>query len=103
LESRTIPGDEARTATAGRHERLAELVLRRTKLSASEASLFREVFPAIFAAHYEAVWQALRSASARWISSSLPGDCSPRSRRITGPWSRRSSCATCRTRRPPPS
>ena len=65
MESHTIPGDEARTADAERHARLAELVLRRTKLSASEASLFREVFPEIFAAHYEAVWQALRRRGAR--------------------------------------
>ncbi len=65
MESRKIPGDEARTANAERHERLAQLVLRRTKLSASEAKLFREVFPEIFAAHYDAVWQALRKRGAR--------------------------------------
>jgi RNA polymerase sigma factor (sigma-70 family) len=65
LESRKTTGDEARTANAERHERLAELVLRRTKLSASEARLFREVFPEIFAAHYDAVWQALRKRGAR--------------------------------------
>ena len=65
MESRKITGDEARTANAERHERLAELVLRRSKLSESEAGLFREVFPEIFVAHYEAVWHALRKGGAR--------------------------------------
>jgi RNA polymerase sigma factor (sigma-70 family) len=51
--------------TLGREERLAALVLRRTALSASEAELFREVFPDIFAAHYDRVWSVLRRRGAR--------------------------------------
>ena len=35
-----------------RQEKLTQLVLCRTKLSASEALLLREVFPEILAAHY---------------------------------------------------
>jgi len=45
---------------AERQERLAELVLRRTKLSADEAVLLREVFPAILDAHHDGVWSRLR-------------------------------------------
>jgi RNA polymerase sigma factor (sigma-70 family) len=51
--------------TLGREERLAELVLRRTALSASEAELFREVFREIFAAHYDQVWRVVRRRGAR--------------------------------------
>jgi RNA polymerase sigma factor (sigma-70 family) len=51
--------------TLGREERLAELVLRRTALSASEAELFREVFRDIFAAHYDQVWRVVRRRGAR--------------------------------------
>ena len=69
MESRQIREEEAsapaRTADVEDPQRLADLVLRRTKLSASEAKLFREVFPEIFAAHYDAVWSALRKRGAR--------------------------------------
>jgi RNA polymerase sigma factor (sigma-70 family) len=51
--------------TMGREEKLAELVLRRTALSASEAELFREVFRDIMAAHYDRVWSVLRRRGAR--------------------------------------
>ncbi len=65
VESCTSPGEEALPVEAERRERLAELVLRRTQLSTSEAKLFREVFPEIFGAHYDAVWSALRKRGAR--------------------------------------
>jgi RNA polymerase sigma-70 factor (ECF subfamily) len=45
---------------AERRERLAQLVLRRSKLSDEEAALLREVFPDIVAAHYDLVWNLLR-------------------------------------------
>jgi len=48
---------------AERRERLAQLALRRSKLSASEAVLLREVFPAIFDAHHDQVWNQLRRRS----------------------------------------
>ena len=51
--------------TLGREERHAELVLRRTALSASEAELFREGFRDIFAAHYDQVWRVIRRRGAR--------------------------------------
>jgi RNA polymerase sigma-70 factor, ECF subfamily len=51
--------------TLGREERLAELVLRSTALSASEAELFREVFPDIFAVYYDQVWSVVRRRVAR--------------------------------------
>jgi DNA-directed RNA polymerase specialized sigma24 family protein len=163
--------------TLGGDERLAELVLRRTALSASEAELFRKVFPEIMAAHYDQVWSVLRRRGARdavlydlaqdvflaffkqvieqgfpdsipaklqglaagraWtqvrgekrdpVTLGIPSSSSekprsapeperaldlvtlarhllsPRSRRSTRTWSRRSSCASCRTTRPPPS
>jgi len=70
MEPRKTPGGEqarerARASEAERRERLAELVLRRTALSASEAELFREVFPEVFAAHYDRVWSVLRRTGAR--------------------------------------
>jgi len=59
------PGEEnarkqARSSEAERLARLAQLVLCRTKLSASEAVLLREVFPEILATHHEQVWSQLR-------------------------------------------
>jgi RNA polymerase sigma factor (sigma-70 family) len=69
VESRQSRDDEdcapARAADAEDRQRLADLVLCRTTLTASEAALFREVFPEIFAAHYDAVWSALRKRGAR--------------------------------------
>ena len=50
----------ARMSEAERRERLTQLVLCRTKLSAREAILLREVFPEIFATHQEQVWNQLQ-------------------------------------------
>jgi len=50
-------GKGARLEGAERREALAVLVLRRTKLTTSEARLFLDVlFPEIFRAHYDQVW-----------------------------------------------
>ena len=66
MESHKIPEEDAHsTEEVERRERLNDLVLRRTKLSASEATLFREGFPEIFAAHHDAVWSALWKRGAR--------------------------------------
>jgi RNA polymerase sigma factor (sigma-70 family) len=43
-----------------RREALTALVLRRSKLSESEAVLLRQVFPEIVAAHHDQVWNRLR-------------------------------------------
>jgi RNA polymerase sigma-70 factor, ECF subfamily len=43
-----------------RQERLAQLVLRRSKLSASEVLLLDEVFHTIVTSHYDRVWNWLR-------------------------------------------
>jgi DNA-directed RNA polymerase specialized sigma24 family protein len=53
-------GTRVRSPEVERRERLAQLVLRRTKLSASEAVLLREVFPEILGAHHDQVWNRLR-------------------------------------------
>jgi RNA polymerase sigma factor (sigma-70 family) len=53
-------GKRAPSPEAARQERLAQLVLCRTKLSASEALLLNEVFPTIVASHYDRVWNWLR-------------------------------------------
>jgi RNA polymerase sigma-70 factor (ECF subfamily) len=45
---------------AERARMLANLVLRRTKLTASEAAGLREVFPSLRDAHYNPVWKRLR-------------------------------------------
>jgi RNA polymerase sigma-70 factor (ECF subfamily) len=45
---------------AERHDRLTQLVLRRSKLSADEAALLRDVFDDIVAAHHDQVWNLLR-------------------------------------------
>ena len=59
----------AETANAERQERLSQLILRRSKLSADEAALRREVFPAIRASHRELVWNFLRKQ--RLVSHNL--------------------------------
>jgi RNA polymerase sigma-70 factor, ECF subfamily len=53
-------GKRTRSPEADRREKLTQLVLCRRKLSASEAVLLREVFPAIIAAHSDEVWNWLR-------------------------------------------
>jgi DNA-directed RNA polymerase specialized sigma24 family protein len=53
-------GKRAQIPEAERRERLTLLVLYRTKLSASEALLLREVFPEILASHHDQVWDWLR-------------------------------------------
>jgi RNA polymerase sigma-70 factor (ECF subfamily) len=53
-------GKRARIPQAERQERLAQLVLCRTKLSASEALLLQEVFPEIVAAHHDRISKWLR-------------------------------------------
>jgi DNA-directed RNA polymerase specialized sigma24 family protein len=53
-------GKRAPSPEAARQERLAQLVLCRTKLSASEALLLNEVFPTIVTSHYDRVWNWLR-------------------------------------------
>jgi RNA polymerase sigma factor (sigma-70 family) len=50
----------ARIPDGEREEKVAQLVLRRTKLSASEAALLREVFPEILGTHHDEVWNQLR-------------------------------------------
>jgi RNA polymerase sigma-70 factor (ECF subfamily) len=52
--------EHAGSPEAERRERLAQLVVRHTKLSASEAVMLREVFPEILAAHEDQVWNRLR-------------------------------------------
>jgi RNA polymerase sigma-70 factor, ECF subfamily len=54
------PGGRARMSEAERREALAKLVLRRTKLTADEAALLREVFPLILASHFDQTWGQLR-------------------------------------------
>ncbi len=49
-----------RLSKAERRERLAELVLRRTKLSESEVALLWEVFPEIVVIYQGAVWRYLK-------------------------------------------
>jgi RNA polymerase sigma-70 factor (ECF subfamily) len=53
-------GKRARIPEAERRDRLTQLVLCRSKLSASEALLLREVFPEIAASHRDQVWSWLR-------------------------------------------
>jgi len=64
VQDETLPPEKprkrARLSEAERAERLTDLVLRRTKLSASEAALLREVFPEILAAHHDPVWNQIR-------------------------------------------
>jgi hypothetical protein len=48
-------GKRARIPEADRQERLAQLVLCRSKLSARQALLLGELFPEIFAAHHDQV------------------------------------------------
>ena len=52
-------GKRPRLTEAERQEKLAQLVLCRSKLSADEALLLREVFPQILALHHEEVWNWL--------------------------------------------
>jgi DNA-directed RNA polymerase specialized sigma24 family protein len=53
-------GKRARSPEADRQDRLAQLVLCRSKLSATQALLLGEVFPEIFAAHHDQVWSWLQ-------------------------------------------
>jgi Sigma-70 region 2 len=53
-------GERVPIPEAERRERLTQLVLCRTKLSASEALLLREVFPAILVSHHDQVWNWVR-------------------------------------------
>ena len=53
-------GKHTRIPEAERQQRLTQLVLCRTKLSASEALVLREVFPEIMAAQHDEVWGWLR-------------------------------------------
>jgi RNA polymerase sigma factor (sigma-70 family) len=53
-------GKRARIPEAERQERLAQLVLCRSKLSARQALLLGELFPEIFAAHHDQVWSWLQ-------------------------------------------
>ena len=52
-------GERAGTSEAERRERLARLMLRRSKLSPDEAALLGDVFPEIVAAHHDQVWNLL--------------------------------------------
>ena len=54
------PGQPAGASEAERQTKLAQLALRRSRLSTEEAALLRELFPDILAAHYEQVWDYLR-------------------------------------------
>jgi len=47
-------------AAAAREEQLTELVLRHSRLTAEEGVLLRAVFPAIFEAHHDSVWNQIR-------------------------------------------
>jgi RNA polymerase sigma-70 factor (ECF subfamily) len=53
-------GERARISEAERHERLTQLVLRRSKLSDDEVTLLGEVFPDIFTGHRDQVWSLLQ-------------------------------------------
>ena len=53
-------GKRTQSSEAERQERLAQLVLCRSKLSASQALLLREVFPEIVATHHDQVWSWLQ-------------------------------------------
>jgi RNA polymerase sigma factor (sigma-70 family) len=53
-------GKRAQISEAERRDKLTPLVLRRSKLSASEALLLRKVFPEILASHQDRVWNRLR-------------------------------------------
>lgn len=53
-------GKRAPLTEAERQERLAQLVLRHTKFSASEAAELRVLFPAIIKTHRSTVWGMLR-------------------------------------------
>jgi RNA polymerase sigma-70 factor, ECF subfamily len=52
-------GKRTRSLKEDRQERLSQLVLCRSKLSASQALLLREVFPEIVVAHHDQVWSWL--------------------------------------------
>jgi RNA polymerase sigma-70 factor (ECF subfamily) len=54
------PVQPAGASEAERQTKLAQLTLRRSRLSTEEAALLRELFPDILAAHYEQVWDYLR-------------------------------------------
>jgi len=53
-------GERAGISEAERHERLTQLVLRRSKLSPDEAALLAEVFPTIITQHRDQVWSLLQ-------------------------------------------
>jgi Dyp-type peroxidase family len=53
-------GERAGLSAAERHERLTQLVLRRSKLSPDEAALLGEVFPNIITQHRDQVWSLLQ-------------------------------------------
>jgi hypothetical protein len=65
-------GKRAQIPEAERRERLTELVLCRTKLSASEALLLQEVFPKIFASHHDQVWNCLNLGQPRRLNLAQP-------------------------------
>ncbi|MCC6558659.1 MAG: sigma-70 family RNA polymerase sigma factor [Polyangiaceae bacterium] len=52
--------EPAGMSEAERQERLARLVLCRSRLSPDQAALLRDVFPEIVAAHHDLVWDLLR-------------------------------------------
>jgi hypothetical protein len=60
LQGADNTGKRAQISEAERREQLTPLVLRRSKLSASEALLLRKVFPEILALHQDQVWNRLR-------------------------------------------
>ena len=54
------PTQRAGMSETERQTKLAQLSLRRSKLSPEEAALLRELFHDIFDAHHEQVWNHLR-------------------------------------------